>query len=353
MTSRCRSGSLPEYRDPDPERQEPARQSGRARRNLRAGQFAGAGLLEQSGDDREGLRAESAEPALPGTDLSNRRSRLSERRGEIMFLGRKDFQIKHLGYRIELGEIEHAVAAWVGIRAWFTTRAQGDHALLRGDQEIQLPRSVRAGRGAAEVHASDRFHPMEPCRAIRTAKSTARGCRRCWRSSREPALDHRRSLRAGGSGEATGAARDELLSRARQAAALSIDRRELFSVTAGDVLFVMRRDRRLLSPGLRSKQRRGSECSSARAVRELSRDRDRRSDRQARAGRRDRRAVHADRGHDHCVLNGMTKLAEPSSPSPAPDPEVVYANGDDGVALARMSRASSTVLPSRSPTPTR
>jgi len=30
-------------------------------------------------------------------------------RHEIMFIGRKDFQIKHLGYRIELGEIEHAV----------------------------------------------------------------------------------------------------------------------------------------------------------------------------------------------------------------------------------------------------
>jgi len=30
-------------------------------------------------------------------------------RGEIMFIGRRDFQIKHLGYRIELGEIEHAV----------------------------------------------------------------------------------------------------------------------------------------------------------------------------------------------------------------------------------------------------
>ena len=29
-------------------------------------------------------------------------------RGEIMFIGRKDFQIKHMGYRIELGEIEHA-----------------------------------------------------------------------------------------------------------------------------------------------------------------------------------------------------------------------------------------------------
>jgi D-alanine--poly(phosphoribitol) ligase subunit 1 len=37
-------------------------------------------------------------------------------RGELMFLGRKDFQIKHLGYRIELGEIEHAVLQMDGIR---------------------------------------------------------------------------------------------------------------------------------------------------------------------------------------------------------------------------------------------
>jgi amino acid adenylation domain-containing protein len=37
-------------------------------------------------------------------------------RGEIMFLGRRDFQIKHLGYRIELGEIEHAVLQVNGIR---------------------------------------------------------------------------------------------------------------------------------------------------------------------------------------------------------------------------------------------
>jgi acyl-coenzyme A synthetase/AMP-(fatty) acid ligase len=33
-----------------------------------------------------------------------------------MFIGRKDFQIKHLGYRIELGEIEHAVLRVDGIR---------------------------------------------------------------------------------------------------------------------------------------------------------------------------------------------------------------------------------------------
>jgi amino acid adenylation domain-containing protein len=37
-------------------------------------------------------------------------------RGEIMFLGRRDFQIKHLGYRIELGEIEHAAVQVDGIR---------------------------------------------------------------------------------------------------------------------------------------------------------------------------------------------------------------------------------------------
>lgn len=36
-------------------------------------------------------------------------------RGEIMFVGRKDYQIKHLGYRIELGEIEHAALAVAGL----------------------------------------------------------------------------------------------------------------------------------------------------------------------------------------------------------------------------------------------
>jgi D-alanine--poly(phosphoribitol) ligase subunit 1 len=36
-------------------------------------------------------------------------------RGEIMFVGRKDYQVKHLGYRIELGEIEHAALAVKGL----------------------------------------------------------------------------------------------------------------------------------------------------------------------------------------------------------------------------------------------
>jgi amino acid adenylation domain-containing protein len=46
-------------------------------------------------------------------------------RGEIMFTGRKDFQIKHLGYRIELGEIEHAVLQVEGIRNCCVVYHQG------------------------------------------------------------------------------------------------------------------------------------------------------------------------------------------------------------------------------------
>lgn len=36
-------------------------------------------------------------------------------RGELVYMGRKDFQIKHMGYRIELGEIEAAVSACEGL----------------------------------------------------------------------------------------------------------------------------------------------------------------------------------------------------------------------------------------------
>ena len=36
-------------------------------------------------------------------------------RGEIVFVSRKDFQIKHMGYRIELGEIESVISAIEGV----------------------------------------------------------------------------------------------------------------------------------------------------------------------------------------------------------------------------------------------
>ena len=35
--------------------------------------------------------------------------------GELIYCGRKDFQIKHMGYRIELGEIENAAMAAEGV----------------------------------------------------------------------------------------------------------------------------------------------------------------------------------------------------------------------------------------------
>ena len=35
--------------------------------------------------------------------------------GELEYISRKDFQIKHLGHRIELGEIENAVSSLSGI----------------------------------------------------------------------------------------------------------------------------------------------------------------------------------------------------------------------------------------------
>lgn len=38
-------------------------------------------------------------------------------RGELLFIGRKDFQIKHCGYRIELGEIETAVSSASGVES--------------------------------------------------------------------------------------------------------------------------------------------------------------------------------------------------------------------------------------------
>jgi len=75
-------------------------------------------------------------------------------RGEIMFLGRRDFQIKHLGYRIELGEIEHAVLqiesmknccvvynqAKREITLFFEAEKQLSPAFLREKLTVSLPK---------------------------------------------------------------------------------------------------------------------------------------------------------------------------------------------------------------------
>jgi acyl-coenzyme A synthetase/AMP-(fatty) acid ligase len=60
-------------------------------------------------------------------------------RGELMFLGRKDYQIKHLGYRIELGEIEHAALRVQGVRNACVVYQQGRKEItlfFESDQEL-------------------------------------------------------------------------------------------------------------------------------------------------------------------------------------------------------------------------
>lgn len=60
--------------------------------------------------------------------------------GEIMFDGRKDFQIKHMGYRIELGEIETAVLSIEGIDnacCLYDVEAQKIIAVYQSDIHIE------------------------------------------------------------------------------------------------------------------------------------------------------------------------------------------------------------------------
>ena len=80
-------------------------------------------------------------------------------RGEIMFLGRKDFQIKHLGYRIELGEIEHAVLQVDGIRNCCVVYNQNKKEITlfyECDKEL-APAFIRERLSglAAQIHAAD------------------------------------------------------------------------------------------------------------------------------------------------------------------------------------------------------
>ena len=55
--------------------------------------------------------------------------------GEMLFLGRKDFQIKLRGYRIELGEIEHAIANFSNDVNQVTVIVQKDHIIAYYTQE--------------------------------------------------------------------------------------------------------------------------------------------------------------------------------------------------------------------------
>lgn len=76
------------------------------------GSFVGCGYYNNPEKTREvfvqnPLQDSYPDPVYRTGDLV----RLNER-GEYLYQGRKDFQIKHMGYRIELGEIEHAAGSF-------------------------------------------------------------------------------------------------------------------------------------------------------------------------------------------------------------------------------------------------
>ena len=68
-------------------------------------------------------------------------------RGELMFLGRKDSQIKRRGYRIELGEIETAVSSIPGILkgcCLFDSKSENIVCFYTGDVEVkELNRGIK------------------------------------------------------------------------------------------------------------------------------------------------------------------------------------------------------------------
>ena len=89
----------------------------RDRRDLRAGRVAGAGLLQQPRKDRPGLLCPTPCRSITASwsTVPATWGRVNQY-GEILYVARKDNQIKHMGHRIELGEIETAIAALEGIR---------------------------------------------------------------------------------------------------------------------------------------------------------------------------------------------------------------------------------------------
>lgn len=62
-------------------------------------------------------------------------------RGDLVFLGRKDFQIKLRGYRIELGEVENALLTVPGVKECAVVST----ATTRRDEEVGLVHCVRCG----------------------------------------------------------------------------------------------------------------------------------------------------------------------------------------------------------------
>ena len=84
-------------------------------------------------------------------------------RGELMFLGRRDFQIKRSGYRIELGEIECAMHAAEGVETcccYYEAGRERIVAVYTGDaDEKQLKMSLK--KVLPKYMVPDEYHKTE------------------------------------------------------------------------------------------------------------------------------------------------------------------------------------------------
>ncbi len=84
------------------------------------------------------------------------------RYGELVYISRKDYQIKHMGYRIELGEIEAAAGAIDGIRSYACIYDEADDKIV----------FIYEGRKKDDAELLEEFrrrvpHYMEPGRFVR------------------------------------------------------------------------------------------------------------------------------------------------------------------------------------------
>jgi len=123
----------------------------------------------------------------------------------------------------------------------------------------------------------------------------------------------------------------------------SIERGELFSMTAGNVLFVLRRDRGFLHLSFVASTAEQLVPALGELVASVAETvtvdvlgpRERVAELTERFGQAGFRA--------HCALHRMTKATPPAAPSPPaaePDPEVVFASRDEAAALAGMLEAA-------------
>ena len=186
----------------------------RRRRTVHRRRRAGARLSAPAGADRRALRRQSVR-RRPGSRraVPHRRPGALLADGNLEYLGRIDDQVKIRGFRIELGEIENAAGASTPACAtrwcWRARTCRASKRLVAYvAADAAAPAPTLAGAAAART-CRQRCRSTwcrrctwcwTPCRSRRTARSTARRCRRRMRpaAGRVRGAGDARPKRAGG-----------------------------------------------------------------------------------------------------------------------------------------------------------